>query len=257
MTVSVVMPTYNCADYIAKSIDSVIAQTFGDWELLVMDDHSSDNTADVLAPYLEKYGNIHYHCSPKNVGASAMRNEGIMNSTGRYIAFLDSDDLWMPNKLEKQLEFMQKHDAAFSCTGYEYMDASGKRLMSAYIPQEKVDYKRCIRLSNPIGTLSAMFDTQKVGKIQAPPIKKRNDFAMWLQILKKTDYCYGMPDILGYYRAGRSGSLSSNKVKLAKYHWELYHDVEKLGFFRSVHAMTCWAFVKGTGIGLKKIKLDK
>lgn len=254
--VSIIMPTYNCGRFIARSVDSVIAQTVTDWELLIVDDCSTDDTDAVLKPYIEKYPSITYHRLPDNRGPAGARNEALALATGKYVAFLDSDDLWDPNKLEKQIAFMQESGARFSCTAYRLMDEDGADLFTEIIPPEKIDYKKCIRLSNPIGNLTAMYDRETLGDFKVPPIRKRNDFALWLQILKKTPCCYGMSEVLGTYRAGRSGSVSSNKLKQMKYHWQLYHDIENHNIFRSTYEIGCWAFVKGTGIGLKKRKTD-
>lgn len=252
MLVSVVMPTHNCENYILQSVDSVIRQTLSDWELQIVDDRSTDRTSEVLRPYLEKYPNIHYHVLPEHGGPAAARTEAIRRAGGKYIAFLDSDDLWTPDKLEKQTAFMERSGARFSCTAYRQMDADGNDLHTALIPPEKTDYRSCIRLSNPIGNLTAMYDQEALGKFEVPPIKKRNDFALWLQILKKTDHCYGLQEILGVYRLGRAGSVSHNKLAQAKYHWQLYHEIEGHGVVRSVYEIGCWAFVKGTGIGLHR-----
>ncbi|SHK08767.1 glycosyltransferase family 2 protein [Megasphaera elsdenii] len=250
--VSVIMPTYNCGNYILQSIDSVLAQSMNDWEIQIVDDCSTDDTKSVLAPYLEKFPNIHYYCLPKNGGPAVARTEAMKRASGKYIAFLDSDDLWSPDKLEKQIAFMEKTGANFSCTAYAQMDADGKPLHVALYPPEHVDYKRCIRLSNPIGNLTAMYDQEALGKFTVPLIKKRNDFALWLQILKKTPYCYGMQEVLGTYRLGRKGSVSSNKLKQAKYHWQLYHEIEGHSSLRSLYELCCWAWVKGTKMGLKR-----
>ena len=252
--VSVIMPTYNCGKFITKSIDSVIAQTVTDWEIEIVDDCSTDDTVDIIKPYLEKYPNIHYFCLPQNGGPAAARTEAIKRATGKYCAFLDSDDLWNPDKLEKQIAFMEKTGAKFSCAAYGQMNEDGENLHVVMVPPSKTDYKKCIRLSNPIGNLTVMYDQEALGKFEVPPIRKRNDFALWLQILKKTEYCYGMEEVLGTYRLGRSGSVSHNKLAQAKFHWQLYHEIEKHNIFRSSYELFCWAFVKGTGIGLDKRK---
>lgn len=254
MLVSVIMPTYNCGKFIAESIDSVLKQTVKDWELVIVDDCSTDNTVEVLKPYLAAHVNIRYHCLEKNGGPAAARTEAIRMAKGRYLAFLDSDDLWAPDKLEKQIAFMEKNGAAFSCTAYEEMDEAGNSLRVVSTPPKKTDYRKMLRLSNPIGNLTVMYDQEKLGKYAVPPIRKRNDFALWLQILKDEQYCWGMPEVLGRYRI-RANSVSSNKASQVKYHWQLYHEIEKLGFVRSCWALGCWAFVKGTGIGLNKKKI--
>lgn len=257
MLVSVIMPTYNCADYIVMSIDSVIAQTVEDWELVIIDDCSTDATYKLIKPYLEKYSNIHYHCLSQNCGPAIARTEGIKRAVGKYIAFLDSDDIWLPEKLERQIAFMEKNKATFSCTAYAQMDEYGNDLHKIMIPPEKTDYKKCILLSNPIGNLTVMYDQEILGKFEVPSIKKRNDFALWLQILKKTDACYGMKDVLAMYRLGRKGSVSRNKLSQMKYHWKLYHEIEKHNVVRSIFEVVCWMFVKSTGIGLDKRKIEK
>lgn len=252
MLVSVIMPTYNCSDYIVQSIQSVISQTLDEWEIQIVDDCSTDQTWEKLQQYLKQYPNIHYHRLPHNSGPAAARTEAIRRSNGKYIAFLDSDDLWMPDKLEKQIMFMMKSGVRFSCTAYRQMDAAGKELRTVVVPPAKTDYQKCIRLSNPIGNLTAMYDQEALGKFEVPPIRKRNDFALWLQILKKVDFCYGMEEVLGIYRLGRTGSVSRNKLVQAAYHWQLYHEIEHHSVVRSAYELGCWAFVKGTGIGLDR-----
>lgn len=252
MLVSVIMPTYNCGNFIAESINSVLAQTVKDWELIIVDDCSTDDTKTVLEPFLASYPNIRYSCLEKNSGPDVARTEAMKLATGKYIAFLDSDDLWYPQKLEKQIAFMEENGYDFSCTAYEQMDAEGVSLKTAMFPPKKTGYKKCIRLSNPIGNLTVMYNREKLGQFAVPRIKKRNDFALWLQILKKTPYCYGLEEILAEYRLGRQGSVSSKKLKQAKYHWQLYREIEGHNVFRSAYELLCWAWVKGTGIGLDK-----
>lgn len=254
MLVSVIMPTYNCGKYIAQSIESVLAQTVTDWELLIVDDCSTDNTAEIVAAYAQTHPNIRYSCLAQNGGPAAARTEALRNACGKYVAFLDSDDLWLPEKLAKQIAFMRETGADFSATAYRQMDADGQPLPTVCYPPKKTTYGGCIRRSNPIGNLTVMYDQEKLGRFEVPPIKKRNDFALWLQILKKTKYCYGMQENLATYRLGRQGSVSHNKLAQAKFHWQLYRHIEGHGLLRSAFEMVCWAFVKGTGIGLKRVK---
>lgn len=255
MLVSVIMPTYNCGEYIEESIQSVIAQTVSDWEIQIVDDCSTDCTAETLQPYLEQYPNIHYYRLSRNSGPAVARTEAIRRAKGKYIAFLDSDDLWVPDKLEKQIAFMKESGAKFSCTAYQQMDADGNDLHTVLVPPAKTNYEKCIRLSNPIGNLTVMYDQEALGKFEVPPIKKRNDFALWLQILKKVDYCYGMEEVLGIYRLGRAGSVSRNKLAQVKYHWQLYHEIEGHGVVKTLFEIGCWAFVKGTGFGMNRQKI--
>lgn len=253
--VSVIMPTYNCGKYISMSIDSVLNQTIKDLELIIVDDCSNDNTSEVVNRYLKRYPNIRYTILDKNSGPAVARSLAIEKARGKYIAFLDSDDLWLTNKLEKQIMFMENNNYLFSATGYTWISEDGKDLHTAFIPPLKTDYKKMIRLSNPVGNLTVMYNQEVLGKFEVPNIKKRNDFALWLQILKKVDYCYGLDEVLGLYRIGRNNSVSSNKLKQAKYHWLLYHKIENHNIFKSVCELLCWAFVKGTGIGIDKRKI--
>ena len=249
--VSIVMPTYNCAEYIAESISSVLTQTWSDWELLISDDCSGDNTAEVVAQFRD--ARIRYLQNEQNRGTAAARNRALQCADGRWVAFLDSDDVWMPQKLEKQIAFMEVQGAKFSCTAYTQMDADGDPLHIGIIPPARTDYKKCIRLSNPIGNSTVMYDQAALGKFRVPEIKKRNDFALWLQILKQAD-CFGLDEFLCRYRRGRPGSISGNKLGLLKYHWQLYHDIEGHGTLRSLYELGCFAVVKGLGLGINKVE---
>ncbi|BAL82285.1 putative glycosyl transferase family 2 protein [Selenomonas ruminantium subsp. lactilytica TAM6421] len=252
MLVSIIMPTYNCGSFIGKSIESVLKQTLKDWELLIVDDCSTDNTEAVVREYAIQHKQIHYIRLTCNSGVANARTEGIRKARGQYVAFLDSDDIWLPQKLEKQIKFMQDNKISFSCTGYECMNELGESLHYAFIPPKEITYEKCILLSNPIGNLTVIYNQNILGKFEVPSIRKRNDFALWLQILKKTDKCYGMQDILGVYRMGRRGSISYNKLSQLRYHWKLYHDIEKHSMVRSALEILCWILVKGTKFGLKK-----
>jgi len=251
MLVSVIMPTYNCEKFIGESIQSVIDQTITDWEIQIVDDCSTDNTAAVVRKYQKQYPQIYYTRLEKNGGPAVARTVAIGLATGKYIAFFDSDDLWTSDKLEKQIAFMQKTGAKFSATGYDQMDENGNSLHTTLIPPAHCDYKKMLRLSNPIGNTTVMYDQEALGKYEVPLIKKRNDFALWLKILKDTDECVGMPDILAHYRI-RKNSVSRNKLAQVRFHWQLYHKIEGMSVFRSALYIGCWAFVKGTGIGINK-----
>ena len=248
------MPTYNCGKYIAESVKSVIFQTITDWELQIVDDCSTDHTCDVLIPYLEKYSNIHYHRLQKNGGPQAARNEAIYRSHGKYIAFIDSDDIWHPDKLEKQVAFMKQTGATFSCTAYDLMDENGNSRHVGFFPPEKTDYHKMLRLSNPIGNTTVMYDQAALGKYEVPNIKKRNDFALWLKILRDTEHCYGMQEILATYRV-RANSVNNKKRELVKYHWQLYREMEGHNAVKSSFYLLCWVFVKGIGCGIDKRKV--
>ncbi len=253
--VSIIMPTYNCAKYIEESIQSVLAQTIDTWELFVIDDASTDDTRLRVKPFLTD-ARIHYICLPQNMGPAEARNQGLQQAHGAYIAFLDSDDLWAPEKLERQLAFMeQTNDGAcyFSCTAYTWMDEAGSSLHTKITPYAEVGYWKAFFLSNPIGNSTVLYDRSHFPNLSVPHIKKRNDFALWLQMLKNGEKCYGLTEPLTNYRV-RSNSISSKKLSLAKYHWQLYRHIERLSLGVSILGMLSWAVVKGTGLGVKKEK---
>lgn len=238
--VSIIMPTYNCAKFIGKTIESVIAQTYENWELIIVDDCSKDNTEEVVSKY--KDNRIKYYRLENNSGAAVARTEAMKKAIGSYMSFLDSDDLWKKDKLEKQLEFMNKNNYNFTCTEYEQIDEEGNKLNKVIKVKKRADYNR-ILLDCPVGNSTVMYNVEKLGKFEVPNIRKRNDDALWLQILKKEKYIYGMPDILMEYRI-RSNSISSNKLSLVKYHWQLYRKIEHLSVFRSVFHICWWGMIK-------------
>lgn len=256
--VSIIMPTYNCGTFIAESIHSVVKQTYAHWELLIIDDCSTDNTEEVVRPFLADK-RVRYVCLEKNSGTAAARSKGLSLVTGDFVAFLDSDDLWVPEKLEKQLGFMAKNveqgiPCYFTATAYRHMDDFGNNLPTLCIPPKKTGYWKMLFLSDPIGNSTTLYDRRHFGDQKIPDIRKRNDFALWLQMLRDGDACYGIEEQLVRYRI-RSDSLSFRKLPLYKYHWLLYRHIEKLPLITSLFALFCWAFVKGTHIGLKRKKI--
>lgn len=254
MLVSIVMPTYNCARYISMAIESVLNQTISDWELYVVDDCSTDTTEEIVCNYARKNTNIHYVKLREKSGAAVARTKAIELATGKYVAFLDSDDLWDERKLERQIDFMQENNILMSATSYRHISSEGKKLGKIFIPPNKMNYRDCLRHSDPIGNLTVVYNQEHLGKFQVPNIAKRNDFALWLQILKKVDFCYGLDEVLASYRVARDGSIGKHNIALAKYHWELYHSVEGHGILRSVYEMLCWVMSKGLGIGVRRRK---
>lgn len=238
--VSIIMPTYNCAKFINETIKSVLNQTYENWELVIVDDCSNDNTEEVVASFNDK--RIKYHRLEKNSGAAVARTTAMKMATGNYMAFLDSDDLWKDNKLEKQLEFMKKNNYNFTCTAYEQIDEEGYQLNKIIKTKKKADYNR-ILLDCPVGNSTVMYNVDNLGKFEVPNIRKRNDDALWLQILKKEKFIYGMPDVLMEYRI-RNNSISSNKLSLIKYHWQLYREIEHLSVIRSAFHICWWGMIK-------------
>lgn len=238
--VSVITPTYNCASFIGETIKSVLDQSYPQWEMIIIDDQSSDHTEDIVNQY--KDVRIKYKKLEHNSGAAVARTEAMKMAEGQYIAFCDSDDLWMPDKLERQLRFMKENGHAFSCTAYEQIDERGRCLGRIMKPPKKCDYNRLL-LDCPVGNSTVMYDVSKMGKFEVPNIRKRNDDALWLQMLKKERYIWGMNDVLAQYRI-RQNSISSNKLNVIRYHWVLYREIEHLSVPRSLFHIGYWCLIK-------------
>ena len=238
--VSIIMPTYNCGSFIKKTIESVLNQTYKNWELIIVDDCSKDNTEEVVKKIKDK--RIKYYKLKQNSGAAVARTESMKKAKGYYMAFLDSDDLWYPEKLEKQIKFMEDNNYDFTCTAYEQIDEKDNLLEKIIKVKKKANYNR-ILLDCPVGNSTVMYNVDKLGKFEVPNIRKRNDDALWLQIIKKAKYIYGMDDILMKYRI-RSNSISSNKLSLVKYHWQLYREIEHLSVIRSAFHICYWGAIK-------------
>lgn len=240
--ISVITPTYNCANYIGETIESVQAQSYQQWEMIIVDDCSTDNTKEVVEGYSEKDIRIKYFCLEINSGAAVARTRAMEMASGQYMAFLDSDDIWTEDKLKKQLSFMKKNNIVFSCTAYEHIDEKGNPLNKTIKTVPKADYNRVL-LDCPVGNSTVMYNVEKMGKFKVPNIRKRNDDALWLQMLKKEKYIYGMKTVLMKYRI-RKNSISSNKFKVIKYHWILYREIEHLSIARSVFHIGYWCVIK-------------
>lgn len=224
------MPSYNVEKFIEESINSVLAQTYQNWELLITDDVSKDNTVSIVKKYAKNEPRIHLVEKTNNGGAGQARNDSILRAKGRYIAFLDSDDLWMPEKLSKQISFMQHKKLAFSYTGYQKFTGD-KKLLGEIIPPAETTYNELLN-SNVIGCLTAIYDCQEIGKQYMPTIRKRQDMALWLDILKLTPKAVGIQESLAYYRV--DVGMSSNKIEMLKWQWRLYREVEQLSIIKSL-----------------------
>ena len=235
--VSVIVPAYNCEKFIGETIASVLAQTYQNWEMIIVDDCSSDNTREIILDSAKKDSRIKYYFLQNNSGAAVARNTAMEQAEGEYMAFLDSDDVWLPEKLEKQLNFMRDNNVAFSATSYELIDEKSRPLGRMRVARPKTDYQRML-YSNVLGNSTVMYDVGKLGKFKIPDIRKRNDYVLWLAILKKEKYAVGMPEILMQYRV-RKQSLSSNKFGLIKYHWHIYRNIEKISFIYSLYYTAC------------------
>jgi len=240
--VSIITPTYNCAQFISETIESIQAQTYKEWEMIIVDDCSKDNTKEIVEKFAKRDKRIKYHCLKKNSGAAIARTKAMELATGDYMAFCDSDDLWFSDKIEKQLKFMIDNNYAFTCTAYEQIDEESKKLNKIIKTVKKTDYNRLL-LDCPVGNSTVMYNVKKMGKFIVPNIRKRNDDALWLQMLKKEKYIWGMPEVLMKYRI-RKNSISSNKFKVIKYHWELYRNIEHLSVLRSIFHICYWCIIK-------------
>lgn len=231
--VSIITPSYNSAKFIKESIDSVIAQTYDNWEMIIVDDFSQDTSNEIIEEYIKKDNRIKLIKLDKNSGPAVARNRAIKEAKGRYIAFLDSDDFWHKEKLTKQLTFMDEKGAALSFTGYYTVEEkSGTPITLMEVPPT-VDYHTLLK-QNIMGCLTVMYDSEELGKVYMPDISKRQDFALWLKILKKTPFAYGLNESLAYYRVRRL-SVSSNKIIASTYNWKLYREVEKLPLYKAIY----------------------
>lgn len=241
--VSVITPTYNSEKYIENTIKSVQSQTYSNWEMIVVDDCSGDGTCKIVENISKSDKRIKLIKQEQNKGAGAARTLGMRNASGKYIAYLDADDIWLPDKLEKQVEFMSNKNIGFSCTSYEVIDDAGNKLNKTVHMLPKVDYVVFLT-NNLLQTVGIMVDTEIVDKecLVMPDIRRRQDAATWLQILKAGHDCYGLGDILAQYRRA-ANSLSSNKFEAVKGIWQLYRKIEHLSLPFSCYCFVRYAFL--------------
>ena len=240
--VSIIVPVYNVKKYILTTIECVRAQSYGHWELLLVEDSSTDGTRQMIEEYLEELqdSRIQLLSLPKNSGAAKARNFGLQQAKGRYIAYLDSDDLWEPQKLSRQIAFMEEHQAAFSFTGYEFADESGRGTGKIVRVPQTLNYRQALK-NTTIFTTTVMFDTTLIPKdlLQMPEVKSE-DTALWWKVLRNNYLAYGLDEnLVKYRRVGKS--LSSNKLEAIRRIWNLYRNVEGLGLFASLYNFSFWA----------------
>lgn len=251
--VTVVTPSWNSEKYIQETINSVQAQTYQNWEMIIVDDCSTDRTVEIVKAIAKNEPRVKILQQDKNSGAGPARTRSMQNATGRFIAYLDADDIWKPDKLEKQVQFMKEKDCGFSCTSYEVINDAGEPLNKYVHMLPKVDYVGFLT-NNLLQTVGIMVDTEKVDKkyLVMPDIRRRQDAATWLQILKAGFPCYGLDEILAEYRRA-AGSLSSNKLKAVKGVWSLYRDTEHLSL-----PFSCYCFVRYAFLAVwKRIYINK
>jgi glycosyltransferase involved in cell wall biosynthesis len=235
------MPSYNASNYIAQSIESVLCQSYTNLELIVVDDASTDNTVEVIEGFVKADQRVRLIALPINSGAAGARNAAIRATTGTYIAFLDCDDLWNADKLATQIEFMEVIGCHFSFSAYDRIDEVGNFIDTVNVPAS-INHADMLKTS-VIGCLTAIYDTRFFGRVEMPDIRKRQDFGLWLLLLKKGGPAFSVQRPLAKYRM-RSGSISSGKMNAAYYTWRIYRDFEELDLLRSSYYFAHYA-VKG------------
>ena len=250
--VSVIMPSWNCGAFLNEAIKSVQNQTYKNWELLFQDDCSTDDTKERVLRLVAEDARIKYECNSQNSGAAITRNNALRRAQGKWIAFLDSDDLWHPKKLEKQIRFMVENGYHFSYTEYVEMDETGKETGILISGPKYVNRRGMYNFCWP-GCLTVMYDRANVGLIQIADIKKNNDYAMWLKVCHKAD-CHLLAEPLASYRRGRAGSISTHGyATLMKWHYKLFHEANGNNAIYSIW-LTAWNMVFGVYKKLKYVK---
>ena len=270
--VSIVMPAYNCEDYIAESVESILSQTYKNWELIIVDDCSSDRTSDIAIKYTLQDKRIRFVSMDRNSGPAVVRNKAIEESRGQYIAFLDSDDLWIPGKLEIQIKMMKERKSLFCFSSYTPFRAGGPQMPVVRVP-ETVGYRRMLR-GSVIGCLTVVYDASVIGRryfsegrdeiagtVYSRMVKRlgHEDYMLWLNILRDCDaglypgwLVLGINESLAFYRL-RDNSFSSSKTKVALYQWIIYRRCEKIGFMKSIFYFASYmirGILKHKNIGL-------
>lgn len=246
--ISIITPSYNASSFIMETIRSVQSQSYTNWEMIVVDDLSKDNTRKIIKEEQKKDNRIKLIPLEENSGAAIARNIGIDHASGKYLAFLDSDDLWLPEKLEKQLEFMRRKNIGFAFTGYQIITQNGEPTKKFIQVPELIDYNGLLK-NTIIGCLTVMIDVEKVGKVKMPNFRTRQDTATWLGILKQGHLAFGLNETLAQYRKVEN-SVSSKKINMAKMNWRLYREIEKLSIPKSV-----WCFINYAYNGFLKHKI--
>ena len=237
--ISIIIPVYNAENFLKDTIRTVEEQTYKNWELIFVNDCSSDKSVEIIQNEMKKNEKIKLLQLKENSGAAVARNTGIREAKGRYIVFIDADDLWEREKLKKQIKFMKEKDCAFSFTSYEFADEKGIGNGKIVRVPKKINYREALK-NTTIWTSTVMFDVKKLGKelIQMPNVKRGQDTATWWKVLKQIPYAYGIDEVLSYYRR-TNDSLSSNKIRALKRTWNLYRNVEHLNIFYSFYNF-CW-----------------
>lgn len=238
--VSIITPVYNAERFLSETIKSIRSQTYRNWELMLVDDCSNDNSASMIKEFQKYDDRIKYIKLEKNSGASVTRNTGIKNAKGRFIAFIDSDDIWLPEKLEKQVQYMLQNNLGFTFTSYRYMREDGSTTNKVARAPKKIDYEGLLK-NTIIGCSTVLIDKNIVGEFEMPNVRRGQDTATWLKILRNEPYAYGIEEALVNYRLVGE-SLSSNKIKALKRTWNTYRNVENLSVCKSAYVFCFYIF---------------
>lgn len=240
--VSVIVPVFNSQAFLADTIASVQQQTYGNWELLLVDDVSSDMSVEIIREYAKCDKRIKLICLTNNSGAAVARNSGLTKANGEYIAYLDADDLWDKNKLKKQIKFMTESDHAFTYTAYEFANEEGEPTGKKVAVPKNITYRQALK-NHIIWTSTVIVDVTQVDKkhLRMPNVRRGQDAATWWQLLRQVTKAHGINETLSYYRR-TNNSLSANKFKAMKRTWYLFTKVEKLGFVKSAYNFAWYAY---------------
>lgn len=236
--VSVVMPAYNSGRFITEAIASVLAQTYSNWELLIVDDASTDATAELLQNFRQD-DRIKIFRFSENKGTQFSRNKAIEEASGDFIAFLDADDLWKPEKLYLQLQMMQTNKLPACFSSYELISENGQNLHTKIEALSLLSYQK-LQKANYVGNLTGIYDVRQLGKVFAPDLKKRQDWALWLEVIRLGGAMYSIRESLAYYRV-RKNSISGNKLEMLRYNYKVYHEI--LGFSKAKSLLKMCTFL--------------
>ncbi|WPR72273.1 glycosyltransferase family 2 protein [Flavobacterium sp. NG2] len=240
--VSIIIPTFNSEKFITEAIESVQNQTFTNWEIILVDDASTDSTVEIINKIINTDSRIHLHQLEANSGTGVARNKALSYAKGRYIAFLDADDLWLPEKLQKQLDFLVQKRIPFTFSSYDCIDEEGNSLLKRVNPPQNMTYRQLF-FCNYVGNLTGIYDTQFFGKIPISSIRKRQDWMHWLTILKKIKKAQALPESLAYYRV-RQNSISASKFDLVKHNFAVYKQYHGFNWFLALGCMSVFLFTQ-------------
>lgn len=238
--VSVITPVYNAAAFIEKTVQSVLNQTYTNIEHILVDDCSTDNSEAIITEMIAKDSRIKYIKLEENSGAAVARNVGIANARGQFVAFIDSDDVWRTDKLEKQISYMQDNKYAFTYTNFEMISEDGLVLNTKVPLPKRLDYKGLLK-NTAIACSTVVIDRQIIGDFRMPLVRKGQDTATWLKILKFHDYAYALDEVLGQYRQVQ-GSISSDRLGALKRTWNTYYNIEKLALPKAIYYFSFYVF---------------